>query len=95
MASVLLALLVRSRGSSSFVAKGSDDLAEGQCNQALGPPLSGSDPRRSKDMIEDMRVTRSNNGGEIKRGEIKRGEIERGASLLVFFSLYGLYALQP
>ena len=60
-----------------------------------GARLCSSDPRRPKDMIGDVSVTRSNNGGEIKRGEIKRGEIERGASLLVFFSLYGLYALQP
>lgn len=60
-----------------------------------GAPLSSSDPRRSKDMIGDMSVTRSNNGGEIKRGEIKRGEIERETSLLVFCNLYSLYALQP
>lgn len=65
-----------------------------------GARLCSSDPRRPKDMIGDVSVTRSNNGGEtkrgeIKRGEIKRGEIERGTSLLVFFSLYGLYALQP
>jgi len=55
-----------------------------------GARLCSSDPRRPKDMIGDVSVTRSNNGGEIKRGEI-----ERGTSLLVFFSLYGLYALQP